>query len=72
MAQYQKWLDDNWMSERWIKGKFKCLKETPKCAVYPWADHRAGRSKCIPCEYLEVTHPDGSTTSFKQTKRTEP
>jgi len=65
-----KWLDENYLSKRWIKGKYKCLKETPKCSMYPWGSRKAGRIKCIPCKHLEVTHPDGSVTSFSDSKRT--
>ena len=64
MSVHAKWLDDCWLSERWVKGKFRCTKQTPKCAVYPWADRRAGRNKCTPCKYLEVEHPDGTISTF--------
>ena len=62
------WLDLNFLSDRWIKAKYKCIKETKGCARISVWTKKAGRCKCIPCEFLEVTHPDGSvTTLFKGT-----
>ena len=58
------WLDQNFLSDRWIKAKYKCTKETKGCAIISVWTKKAGRCKCIPCEFLEVTHPDGSVTTL--------
>jgi len=56
-------------SDRFVKGKYRCSKKTPNCAIYPWATRKAGRIKCVPCDYLEVQHPDGTITSFSDNLR---
>ena len=50
--------------DKWMKGVYKCNKDTPKCAIYPWETRKAGRRKCIPCGHLTFTRHDGVIERF--------
>ena len=60
----EEWLEKNHLSDRWIKAKYRCM-ALMGCKVYGSTRH-AGRCKCIPCEHLEVTHPDGEKSYFRR------
>lgn len=55
----KEWLEENHLSERWIKAKYKCLKTSKGCRVHSVLTRQAGRCKCIPCEFLQVAFPNG-------------
>jgi len=55
----QDWLEQNCYSDRWINAKYKCVKETKGCNIYPTRPRIAGRCKCIPCKFLKVVFEDG-------------
>lgn len=59
-------LDTLYVSEKWVRSKYRCTKKGKGCALNRAWHKKAGRVKCIPCVHLEVTHPDGSKTGFNE------
>ena len=65
----EEWLEKNHLSDKWIKAKYRCT-SLMGCKIYGRTRH-AGRCKCIPCDLLEVTFPDGKTILFPEHQTSE-